>query len=55
MRQNENSSTARQFRETLIEMRDESIFLINWQFLQTRSKERLIFQKWAKFTHAEKR
>jgi hypothetical protein len=29
MRQNENSSTARQFRETLIEMRDESIFLIN--------------------------
>jgi hypothetical protein len=29
MRQNEDSSTARKFRETLIEMRDESIFLIN--------------------------
>jgi hypothetical protein len=52
MKQNENSSIARQFRQTLIEMRDESIFLINWQFLQTRLKKRLISQKWAKFTHA---
>jgi hypothetical protein len=52
MRQNENSSTVQQFRETLIEMRDESIFLINWQFLQIRSRKRLIFQKWANFTHA---
>ncbi len=52
MRQNEDSSTVRNFRETLIEMRDESISLINWQFLQSRSRERLISQEWAKFTHA---
>ncbi len=52
MKQNEDSNIVWKFRETLIEMRDELIFLINWQFFQTRSKERWNFQESVKFTHA---
>ncbi len=52
MRQNEDSSTAQRFRETLNEMRDEFISLFNWQFLQTRSRKRLTSKKWIRFDNA---
>jgi hypothetical protein len=45
MRQEEMSSSTVQFRDTLLEMRDNSVSADNWQFLLTRSKERLSLQE----------
>jgi hypothetical protein len=45
MRQQEISSSAIQFRETLNQMRDDSIFLNNWKFLLNRFKKRFSSEK----------
>ena len=51
MRQNEISNSANRFRMTLTQMRDKSILIEHWKFLQTRTKKNLFFKKWINFVH----
>jgi hypothetical protein len=51
MRQKETSSSIVQFQNIVLEMRDDFVFADNWQFLLTRSRERLSFQEWATFVN----
>lgn len=52
MRQDGVSNSAVKFRAALSEMRDGPISIDHWKFLQTRTKERLSFEEWARFTHS---
>jgi hypothetical protein len=49
MRQQDDSIEVVQFRQTLIELRKELISRFNWEFLLTRTRERLEITKWRLF------